>query len=170
MTESKVAKKMLVVALGSNLGNRYAYLVQAKRLLGKKFGRAYKYSQVYHTPAWGNTDQAGFLNGVACFSTDLPAEECMQVCLDVERQLGRERKEKWGARSIDLDIIFYGGEVMDTEGLIIPHPELENRAFVLRPMMDVIPTFTHPKLELNVDTLFKSLEGEKDFEVFSTCF
>lgn len=161
---------MLVIALGSNLGNRYAYLVQAKRLLGKKFGRAYKYSQVYHTPPWGNQEQAGFLNSVACFSTDLSPEECLEICLDVEKQLGRKRYEKWGARAIDLDIIFYGGEIVESEGLVIPHPELENRAFVLRPLMDVVPSFTHPKLSLNVDSLFKSLDAEKDFELYSTCF
>ena len=161
---------MLVVAFGSNLGNRYAYLVQAKRLLQKEFGRAYKYSQVYETPPWGNENQAAFLNSVACFSTDLPAEECLSICADAEIKLGRKRMEKWGARSIDIDILFYGGEVVEFENLSIPHPELENRGFVLRPLIDVIPAFTHPKLNIRVSDLFKRFEGEKDFEPFSSCF
>ena len=161
---------MLVVAFGSNLGNRYAYLVQAKRLLQKKFGRAYKYSQVYETPPWGNENQSAFLNSVACFSTDLPAEECWEICANAEKELGRERMEKWGARSIDIDILFYGGEVVDNGELKIPHPEIQNRGFVLRPLIDVIPVFTHPVLDVSVQDLFKQLEGDKDFEPFSSCF
>ena len=161
---------MLVVALGSNMGNRYAYLLQAKRLLGKKFGRSYKYSGVYETPPWGNTEQAQFLNSVACFSTDLPADECMQVCLDVEQKLGRSRSEKWGKRSIDLDILFYGGEVVNQDTVVIPHPEIANRAFVLRPLVEIIPSFVHPVLGIDVNSIYGQFQGEKEFELFSTCF
>ncbi|MFY0644049.1 MAG: 2-amino-4-hydroxy-6-hydroxymethyldihydropteridine diphosphokinase [Bacteroidia bacterium] len=170
MSESKIAKKMLVVALGSNIGNRYAYLFQAKRLLGKKLGRAYKYSGVYETPPWGKTNQASFLNSVACFSTDLPAEECMEICLNVEQQLGRSRIEKWGERTIDLDILFYGGEAVNQEKVVIPHPEITNRSFVLRPLVEIIPSFVHPVLGVDVNTLFGQFDGEKDFELFSSCF
>lgn len=161
---------MLVVAFGSNLGNRYAYIVQAKRALQKKFGRSYKYSQVYETPAWGIEDQAAFLNAVACFSTDLPADECMEICAQVEKELGRVRMEKWGARSIDIDILFYGGEVVNEKDLVIPHPEIQNRGFVLRPLIDVIPVFMHPVLNISIQDLFKQLDGDKDFELFSSCF
>lgn len=161
---------MLVVAFGSNIGNRYAYIVQAKKALQKKFGRAYKYSQVYETPPWGKEDQAAFLNSVACFSTDLPASECMEICAQTEKDLGRVRKEKWGARAIDIDILFYGGEHINEEGLKIPHPEVQSRGFVLRPLVDVIPVFHHPVLNVPIQDLFKQFEGEKDFEPFSSCF
>lgn len=161
---------MLVVALGSNLGNRYAYLVQAKRKLQKDFGRAYKYSQVYETPPWGNENQASYLNAVACFSTDLPAEKCLEICAGVELELGRRRIERWGSRTIDLDILFYGSEIVEHKNLAIPHSGIEKRAFVLRPLMDVIPTFIHPVLGISVLDLFKQIEGEKEFETFSSCF
>lgn len=161
---------MLVVAFGSNIGNRYAYIVQAKKALQKKFGRAYKYSQVYETPAWGKEDQAAFLNSVACFSTDLPASECMQICTKTEKDLGRIRNEKWGARAIDIDILFYGGEIISEENLEIPHPEVQNRGFVLRPLIDVVPAFHHPELQIPIQELFKQFKGDKDFEPFSSCF
>lgn len=161
---------MLVVALGSNLGNRYAYLVKAKRLLAKKLGRAYKYSQVYETEPWGKLDQPGFLNAVACFSTDLPSEECLKICIEVEEELGRYRREKWGERNIDLDILFYGSEEVSVADLVIPHPHIAERGFVLRPLLDVIPTFIHPSLKVSVETLYKQLDGDKEFELFSSCF
>ena len=170
MTETKIAKKMLVIALGSNLGNRYAYIAQAKRLLQKKLGRAYKTSQVYETPPWGKTNQSSFLNSVACFSTNFPVEEGQQICLEVEKKLGRIHEERWGKRCIDVDLLFYGGEIFESDNLVIPHPELHHRAFVLRPLMDVAASFVHPKLELSVGHLFKALDENKDFEIFSSCF
>ena len=92
------------------------------------------------------------------------------MCNQAEKELGRSRHEKWGERTIDIDILFYGSEQIKEDQLTIPHPELAKRGFVLRPLMDVVPTFTDPASGLMISQLFKQLDEPKDFELFSSCF
>ena len=98
-----------------------------------------KESAIYRTPPWGKTDQPDFLNMAAEIETDLSAHELLDLCLTIERASGRVREERWGPRTIDLDMIAYGDDVIADERLTVPHPHAHERAFVLAPMADLAP-------------------------------
>jgi 2-amino-4-hydroxy-6-hydroxymethyldihydropteridine diphosphokinase len=128
------------VGLGANLGDRERALRQAAELLGAR-----RLSTVRETEPWGVTDQPRFLNAVAELETDLPPRELLQRLLDVERSLGRTRGgERWGPRTIDLDLLLYGGETIDEPGLTVPHPRMHERLFVLEPLAELAPGLDVP--------------------------
>lgn len=133
------------VGLGSNLGEREAMirtaLEEMSRLPGTTLERA---SSLYDTEPVGDTDQPNFLNAVAQLETELPARQLLWNLLLIERRLGRVRTRRWGPRSIDLDLLLYGGEVLDEPGLQVPHPELLRRSFVLVPLVELDPLVVHP--------------------------
>lgn len=130
--------------IGSNLGNRKDYLDRAIQLIREQIGEIPKLSHVYETEAWGKTDQPAFLNQALQIQTQLFPDELMNQLKKIEEQMGRIRQEKWGPRLIDLDMIFYDDLIFEIEGLIIPHPRMHIRNFVLIPMMDLNPDFSHP--------------------------
>jgi 2-amino-4-hydroxy-6-hydroxymethyldihydropteridine diphosphokinase len=132
--------------LGSNLGNRKEVLEKAVELLSEKVGIIIKQSKDYETAPWGVTDQPDFLNLAIEIHTDLKPLEVLKQTQSVENQLGRIRKEKWGARLIDIDILFYGNEIIDKPNLKVPHPLMQERDFVLTPMAEIAPDFMHPVL------------------------
>jgi len=103
-------------------------------------------------------------NGMNCIGvkTLLAPREILKELLAIEKKMGRERKIKWGPRIIDLDIIFYGKEVIEEDDLIVPHPYMEYREFVLKPLEEIIPSFVHPLLSKRISTLRKELENEKN--------
>ena len=109
------------LSLGSNLGNRKNSLKKARSFL-KEFGEIKKESSIIETKAWGKIDQPDFLNQVILIETELSPQELLQNCQNIENKLGRERKEKWGERTIDIDILFYDDLVLDEKNLQIPHP------------------------------------------------
>ena len=124
------------VGLGSNLGDRERLIREAAQLIG-----AVRLSTVIETEPWGYGDQPLFLNAVAEVETPLTARQLLDHLLDVERRLGRERiGPQWGPRTIDLDLLLYGDDVIDEPGLVVPHPHLTEREFVLRPLAELIPT------------------------------
>ncbi len=128
------------LGLGSNLGDKRAMLREALRRLDETDGvRVAARSGFYRTPPWGKTDQDWFLNAAAAVETDLPPHELLAVCLDVERAIGRVRDEKWGPRLIDIDLLTYDGRELADETLILPHPHLTQRAFVLVPLAEIAP-------------------------------
>jgi 2-amino-4-hydroxy-6-hydroxymethyldihydropteridine diphosphokinase len=128
------------VGLGSNLGDRERQIVEASKLIG-----AVRLSTVIETEPWGYEDQPRFLNAVAELETQLPARQLLDQLLDVERRLGRERVgAQWGPRTIDLDLLLYGEETIDEPGLIVPHPRLTERGFVLRPLAELVPSLKIP--------------------------
>lgn len=131
---------------GSNLGNRQHQLEQAQQQLVTRCGVLVAQSGVYQTAAWGKEDQPDFLNQVLVLATHLLPHNLLSTLLAIEQQLGRQRKEKWGERSIDIDILYYGNNVIDTELLVVPHPHLQNRKFALEPLCEVAPEFVHPVL------------------------
>jgi 2-amino-4-hydroxy-6-hydroxymethyldihydropteridine diphosphokinase len=142
------------LSLGSNLGQSRDYLRQAVELIGSsETGQIAGLSQVYRTKAWGKTDQPDFLNMAIELRTSLRPEMLMQQLLEIEKKMGRERKEKWGERIIDIDILLYENEVVNTDNLIIPHPEMHNRKFVLVPLMELHPQAVHPVLQKNISQL-----------------
>lgn len=127
------------IGLGANLGDRESLLAAAIRELRKILGLTVSaLSSLYETPPWGKTDQPVFYNAVVAVETQLPPERMLHLCLAVEAKLGRVRREKWGARTIDLDILWHRRDVHTAE-LQIPHPYLTERAFVLVPLCELSP-------------------------------
>lgn len=144
--------------LGSNLGNREQYLEDALNLITKKIGDIAVKSAVYETAAWGKTDQPSFLNLAIAVDTTLNPEELLKEVLNIELLLGRTREEKWGARFIDIDIILYGNEVIDLgQKLQIPHPEMQNRKFVMQPLVEIAPNIIHPLLNKRMTEILSTL-------------
>jgi len=150
------------LSLGSNMGNRKANLHQAIVLLEKEVGQMVKSSHLYETAPWGNADQDPFLNQAIMMNTTLEPRDLLTAIGRVERAMGRERKEKWGPRIIDVDILFYGKRVVRDKGLEIPHPDLHKRGFVLIPMMEIAPNFEHPILKKQIDELYMSCEDPSE--------
>ena len=124
------------VGLGSNLGDRAALIREAAELIG-----AARVSTVIETEPWGYENQPKFLNAVAELETQLTPRQLLDHLLDVERRLGRERVgAQWGPRTIDLDLLLYGDETIAEPGLVVPHPRLHERLFVLEPLAELVPT------------------------------
>jgi 2-amino-4-hydroxy-6-hydroxymethyldihydropteridine diphosphokinase len=152
--------------LGSNLGDRRQHLLDA--LAGISYlGTIRKVSSVYRSAAWGNLDQPDFLNATVELDTVHSPLELLKAILDIETGMGRVRNEKWGARLIDIDILFYDSLVMNTQELVIPHPQLQNRKFTLVPLAEIAPGLVHPQLRKTVIQLLDScsdhLTVEKEF-------
>jgi len=143
--------------LGSNLGNRKEILGNAIELLSQKLGPIISQSKDYETAPWGITDQPDFLNLAVSVYTKLKPLEILEITQSIENQLGRVRKEKWGARLIDIDILFYGKEIIDEPNLKIPHPLLQERDFALNPLAEIAPNFVHPALGETVLVLREKL-------------
>ena len=112
-------------------------------------------SHVYRTDAWGKTDQPAFLNIAAEVQSDLNPEELLGCVINIEKAMGRTRDEKWGPRIIDIDILFFGNEIIALTDLEIPHPGISSRNFVLVPMNDIAPEFFHPVLKKTMATLLE---------------
>jgi 2-amino-4-hydroxy-6-hydroxymethyldihydropteridine diphosphokinase len=138
--------QIVYLLLGSNLGNRKEILDKAIELLSQKVGIIISQSKDYETKPWGVTDQPDFLNLAIAIHTKLKPLEILEQTQAIENQLGRVRKEKWGARLIDIDIIFYGNEIIDGPNLKIPHPLMQERDFALIPLAEIDPDFVHPVL------------------------
>jgi 2-amino-4-hydroxy-6-hydroxymethyldihydropteridine diphosphokinase len=132
--------------LGSNLGNRKEILDKAIEMLSQKVGVIVSQSKDYETKPWGITDQPDFLNLAISIQTKLKPFEILEQTQSIENQLGRVRKEKWGARLIDIDIMFYGDEIIDEPNLKVPHPLMQERDFALNPLAEIAPDFVHPVL------------------------
>jgi 2-amino-4-hydroxy-6-hydroxymethyldihydropteridine diphosphokinase len=128
------------IGLGANLGDREATIRAAVAALPGVVA----VSSLRETEPLGVVDQPRFLNGVAALETDLSARELLGVLLRVERALGRERRERWGPRTIDLDLLLYGDETIDEPGLRVPHPRLHERSFALEPLVELAPDAVIP--------------------------
>jgi 2-amino-4-hydroxy-6-hydroxymethyldihydropteridine diphosphokinase len=137
------------LALGSNLGDRLENLQNAKKAMAPNIC-VVDASPVYETPPWGILEQPAFLNQVVEVKTDLSPEALLKTLKRLESQLGRETGVRNGPRLIDLDILFYDDLVLEGEELIIPHPRMRGRGFVLVPLADLAPDLYHPKLNMTV--------------------
>ncbi len=149
------------LSLGSNMGNRVQYLQKAiEGLCATNQVHLLNFSSLYETDPVGFIDQANFLNMVIEVVTDLSPIELLELCLSVEKELGRERIVRWGPRTIDLDILLYNQENIKTEKLTVPHPRMKERAFVLIPLAEIQPDLKIPGQEASVSELANRLRDE----------
>lgn len=150
------------IGFGSNIGDRLAYIQNALHGLSETEGiTLQKVSSVYQTDPVGSESQAQFLNGVAAIQTSLPPLSLLYTLKDIETAIGRQHRIRWGPREIDLDILIYGDLCLETEKLVIPHPEMHLRRFVLAPLAEIAPDLVHPVLKERVQTLLERLDDDK---------
>lgn len=150
------------LGIGSNLGDRESYVngaMQALRTHDKI--RLTRVSELLETAPYGGVEQDDFLNGALEIETLLSPEELLDVLHEIENEAGRKRTLRWGPRTLDLDILFYDRLVYESDRLVIPHPDLENRTFVLRPLSTLAPGYRHPVLEKSVKHLLQELEARE---------
>lgn len=150
----------VVLLLGGNLGNSQLLFQQAVDLLATRLGELVSQSALYQSPPWGFEHENDFLNQVVVLETACSAEEILQTCLQIETDLGRERKEQKGysARIIDIDVLFVNDEVLKSENIILPHPRLHLRKFTLLPLVEVMPNFIHPILHKSMQELLAACD------------
>lgn len=133
--------------LGGNAGDRLQYLNSAMAQIVQNCGTITHRSHIYETAAWGLTEQPDFLNMVIQVATELPPTEVLQAIQSIENNLGRQRDVKWGQRTLDIDILFYNLNIVNTPELQIPHPHMQDRLFVLMPLAELAPELKHPVLQ-----------------------
>lgn len=130
----------VLIGLGGNIGDPLSAMRSALMALDQDPScRVERVSSVWKTPPWGVTDQPDFLNACAAVSTRLEPRAFLELCLSVEKNLKRVRDQRWGPRSIDIDVLFFGDRIISEEGLNIPHPRIADRAFVLMPLAEIAP-------------------------------
>ena len=152
-----------VLLLGSNLGDGQLLFQQVISLIDERLGKLEIQSALYQSPPWGFEHENDFLNQVLILETDLAAGEILQTCLQIEVDLGRKRTTQvYGARRIDIDVLFVNDEVMDTESLVLPHPRLHLRKFTLLPLLELIPDYIHPKLQKSIQELLVACEDNSE--------
>jgi len=143
------------ILLGSNEGNREERLEQARAALSKNCGPILKSSSLYETAAWGLQDQPDFLNQAICLQTELSPESLLRSTQQTEQDLGRQRHIKWGQRTIDIDILLYNDAVVQQPDLVIPHPYMQDRRFVMTPMAEIAAGKIHPLLGQSMKELLE---------------
>lgn len=168
--ESLILMNSAYLGLGSNLGNRLAFLRGGRdKLLGHPGIELRQASGVYETDAVGGpADSPPFLNAVLQVETTLDATGLLKACLAVEDDFGRSRPAKWAPRTLDIDIIFYADQILCEEELSVPHPRLQERAFVLAPLMEIAPDLKHPLFDQTITELAAEIAGLEELVPFRT--
>ena len=146
----------IFLLLGSNLHDRHQNLIQAKEALMVSDINIVAGSSVYETEPWGKSDQPWFLNVLFEVRTTYSPEALLQKCLEIEKEIGRTRHEKWGERLIDIDILYFGDQEVNSQLLTLPHPEIANRKFTLMPLVELAAFVNHPVLKENHLSLLSS--------------
>ena len=145
-----MASKSVFVLLGSNLGERELLVNQACKMMGERCGEIVAKSRLYESEPWGFQSEHWFLNQVVKISTSMSPDDLMLTLLSIEKELGRDRTtphEGYVSRPMDLDILYYDNEIIDTQLVAVPHPRLHQRRFTLLPLCDIAPDFVHPILK-----------------------
>jgi 2-amino-4-hydroxy-6-hydroxymethyldihydropteridine diphosphokinase len=159
-SKEKNSKVTVYIGLGTNSGEREKNIERSlQRLKGSPEIDLFSVSPLYDTEPYGEKEQPRFLNGVVKIETTLSPKELLGELKKIEREMGRKKRTRWAPRVIDLDILFYDGIVYKDEEVEIPHPDLHNRWFVLKPMNDLAPTLVHPIIKKTVRQLLEGLNG-----------
>ncbi len=152
---------------GTNLGDRLENMKAAEKLISEQCGIINKRSSIYETAAWGKTEQPSFLNQAFEVFTSLNAKQLIRRILKIEKSMGRIRKEKYGPRIIDIDILFFNDEQYNLPFLKVPHPEIQNRRFALLPLAEFASDILHPVFKKTVSELLKDCPDQLDIKKYS---
>ncbi len=152
--------------LGSNVGNSKKLLANAVKHIRKNIGLVTRQSALYCTAAWGNTNQPDFLNQVIVVETKLPANETIQKILLIEKEMGRVRTVKNAPRIIDIDILLYNKDIINEKDLVVPHPQIQNRRFVLVPLNELSPNLKHPVFQQSIHYLLENCKDPLNVKKF----
>jgi 2-amino-4-hydroxy-6-hydroxymethyldihydropteridine diphosphokinase len=150
----------IYLLLGSNIGDSILQLQNATKHIEQEIGKVKNASSLYKTAAWGNIKQNDFVNQVILVHTNLNAEETLEKIFTIEEKMGRIRTFKNAAREIDIDILFFNNEIINTTELTVPHKEIQNRRFVLEPLNEIAPTLLHVVLQKKIKTLLGNCRDE----------
>ena len=156
----------VVLIIGGNRGERKELINQAVKYISKKNHLAV-ISAIYETQAWGNVAKGNFLNQVIQIETSVSPENLLEQIQEIEEKLGRKRTETWGDRTMDIDILYFGDEVIQTPNLTIPHPFIQDRRFVLIPLAEILPDMIHPVLGKSNQTLLEQCHDRCEVEIFT---
>ncbi len=153
---------LVYIGIGSNQGDPVENCRRAVGgIVSDRRNRLVRCSSFYRTEPMGRKDQDWFVNGVVLVETSLGPRQMLEFLLSLEKKMGRVRRERWGPRVIDLDILFYGEEVIDEENLQVPHPRLHERRFALIPLKEIAPDLKHPRLGKTISQILSASEGEE---------
>ena len=154
--------------LGSNIGDRLDNLDQSIKIITERIGNVLEKSSVYESTPWGVENQRNFLNQVIFVKSNFDPYTILDLVLQIEKDMGRIRIEKWGERIIDIDILFIDDLIIESENLCIPHEFIAKRKFVLQPMCEIAPSFIHPKLNKTISQLLEECIDEEKVNVYAT--
>ena len=154
--------------LGSNIGDRLDNLDQSIKIITERIGNVLERSSVYESTPWGVENQRNFLNQVIFVKSNFDPYTILDLVLQIEKDMGRIRIEKWGERIIDIDILFIDDLIIESENLCIPHEFIAKRKFVLQPMCEIAPGFIHPKLNKTISQLLEECIDEEIVNVYAT--
>tara|TARA_B110000914_G_C15374384_1_gene404665 strand:+ start:212 stop:706 length:495 start_codon:yes stop_codon:yes gene_type:complete len=155
----------IIFSTGSNLGNRQSHLEYALAALSS-IGKVIDYSNIYESEAWGNVPQQNFLNQIIVVSTNIEPLECLKNIQEIENSRDRKREIHWGPRTLDIDILFYDQEIINTPALIIPHPFIEKRLFVLVPLSEILAKYVHPILNESILNILKNCDDKTNVVLY----
>ena len=156
------------IQLGSNIKRRKSFITRSIQQIEKNIGEIIATSSVFETTPWGSENQNNFLNSVIKIKTPFDAFNVLRKSQKIENNLGRKRIKKWGERTIDIDILFYNNDIINTENLNIPHPLMHQRKFVLIPLSEIASNYIHPILKKNVSDLLSECKDHQkvlDYEI-----
>ncbi len=159
--------KTTYLLLGGNMGDTQKYIFDAKKMIEAAIGIIKEESALYQTSSWGKTNQPDFINQVISVETKCNPQQLLSKTMGIENALGRQRTEKWGSRTMDIDILFYGDGVINEKELVIPHPHLHERRFTLIPLMEIASGFYHPVLKQTISDLCVNLQDKLDVKKIS---
>jgi 2-amino-4-hydroxy-6-hydroxymethyldihydropteridine diphosphokinase len=160
--ESTESMNKAYLLIGGNQGDRFAVMSLARTRIEKNCGMIVNLSSLYETAPWGKTDQPYFINQALILETSLDAPSLMASLISIELQAGRKRIEKYGPRTLDIDILLFNEEIWDEPDLKIPHPELAKRRFALAPLNEIAPDLVHPILQQSMRQLYINCQDYLD--------